>query len=144
MIRTNLAVLLATLQVAACAQTSGDSDSNTGCIERLQLPEYPALAKQARIQGTITVSISISSPATSSRVETVYSGPFLRTKGILSQPVEEAIRRAEFRQGCAGKVVALILHFELIDDPRTRPIQSVSFGGPNEFLISAVLPSLQP
>jgi hypothetical protein len=125
-------------------QTPGATDSNIGCIERLQLPEYPALAKQARIQGTITATISVPSPGTSPKVETAYTGPFERTKGIISQPVEDAVRRARFRQGCTGKQVTLILHFELIDDPRTRPIQSVSFGGGNEFWISSVIPSFQP
>jgi len=64
---------LATLtSLAASAQTPDDVDFNFGCIERITIPEYPTLAKQARIQGTITATISLPSRVTSPRVETVY------------------------------------------------------------------------
>lgn len=144
MMRTVIAVIIfAAAHVAAHAQTP---ESNVSCVERLTIPEYPALAKQAQIQGTITATFTVPSLGSSPKVKTEYSGPLDGKKvvAMLQVTVEKAIHGATFRQGCAGKQVRLIFHFELIDDPRTRPTQSVSFGSGNEFWISVVPPSWQP
>jgi hypothetical protein len=131
------------INTAASGQTPGDTNANTGCIERLTLPEYPVLAKQSRIQGTITATILLSSPGSPPKIATVYMGPLVKLKTMLAVPVEEAIHHCQVSRKAAPANRSLVFHFESVGGPLSRPAQSVSFGGPNEFWITAVQPMIQ-
>ncbi len=46
-----------------------ESPSNIGCLERLEMPDYPPLPRQARIQGIQTVKVLLSEQAIVQTVE---------------------------------------------------------------------------
>jgi hypothetical protein len=117
----NAFLLAIVLTPGAEAQTS-PADSNVACVGRLNIPAYPALASAARIEGTITATIRLSSHEVS-----VAAGP--NAGPILSSAVERAIGESEFRTNCIGKTVTLIFEFKLGTDEKHF------FQPPNKFLI---------
>jgi len=120
-------------QAGKTEQSQGDSGA--ACIERLQIPDYPPLAKQAAISGTLTTSVLLSTLATVQSIST--DAKMARGAGapILITPVETAVRRATFRPNCGGQTVVMIFHFEFGEAVSYTPKQSVMFGYPNTLWI---------
>ncbi len=119
------------------------ADSNIGCVERLEIPRYPPLATQARIEGTITASVLISPEGVPKPLGTEAASKFAQAKNLLSQPVWKVISDGKFRSDCAGNIVKLVFHFTL-KGISNNPRQTVSFGYPNVFWIASETPHYQP
>jgi len=116
------------LVIALTASAEGQTwqaDSNLACVERLQIPGYPALANAARIQETITATVRLSSYG-------VLAATASHGEPMLSSAVEQAIGASKFRTDCAGKTVTLIFEFKLGAD---RSDEKHIFQPPNRFLI---------
>ena len=100
------------------------------CVERLQMPVYPPLARQASIAGTVTTIVALMADG-SAQVDA-------EGHRLLTQAVEKAIKASIFRKECAGKSIKLLFSFvaggEL--DPEKLPYR-ISFGYPNQFWITA-------
>ena len=119
------AFLLAIVLTAGAEAQPSQADSNVACVERLKIPAYPALANAARIQGTITATIRLSSYKVSVATAS-NAGP------ILSSAVERAIGESKFRTDYAGKTVTLIFEFER---GASGADEKHLFQPPNKFLI---------
>jgi hypothetical protein len=115
------------------SQVSGGSGPLTYCIERLEIPEYPPLPRQARIQGIQTVAVHLSEQAS---VQDVSSN-FRATNGLaytyFSASAEKAMRNSHFSDICRGKTITLIFHYEVDDVGGT--VSSFAFGFPNHFWV---------
>jgi hypothetical protein len=132
------AALLVTLlgQGIGTAQNPFEPETNIGCVERLQMPAYPAMARQAQVEATITASVLLSpKPTVQQQVITQFKSKTQRAAAILMPTVEKAIQDASFRPDCTGKTVVLIFDFKVAGLPSGNPKQSVSFGYPNKFWI---------
>ncbi|HEX5227446.1 MAG TPA: hypothetical protein VFW44_07030 [Bryobacteraceae bacterium] len=127
---TRLVLMLLICGVIAFAQ-SDQTETNMSCVERLQLPRYPALAYEAGISGQVTATVAIPSSGPS-HVES--NGPKL-----LAPYVEDAIKASVFRQTCAGKSVRLVFNFDFDEDPT----KGIAFGYPNQFFIKVPHARLQ-
>ncbi len=66
------------------------------CVERLEMPQYPPLAKQARIAGTVTAVVAIASDGAAKTTA--------RGHALLTPAVEGAIRASKFHEACGGQV----------------------------------------
>ena len=118
------------------AQNPFEPETNIGCVERLQTPAYPAMAREARVEATITASVLLSpKPTVQQQVTTEFKSKTQRAAAILMPTVEKAIQEASFRSDCTGKTVVLIFDFKVVGPPSANPRQSVSFGYPNKFWI---------
>jgi hypothetical protein len=114
----------------ALAQSNQGGESNMSCVERLQVPVYPPLARAARIRGSVEASVLISADVS---IQTTSGAHILSPSAV-----EKAIRASTFRKTCNGKSVTLIFNFVLGEElDRDRLPQRVSFGYPNRFWISA-------
>jgi TonB family protein len=120
------------------------TDPNVACIERLEIPRYPALATQARIEGTITVSVLLAQQGSVQQVDTEVESSFGQAKSLFGSPVWKAISEAKFLPECSGKTIRLVFHFHLMGTSAGNATQSVSFGYPNTFWIVAEAPLFQP
>jgi TonB family protein len=120
------------------------AESNVACIERLEAPRYPPLATQARIQGTITVSVFLTTGGKVAKVETEAVSKYSQAKSLLGTPVWKVIREATFQPDCSGKTVTMVFHFDLEGTSPVDRKASVSFGYPNIFWIVAEAPLVQP
>ena len=136
-LQTFVAIVIAAPFGSAYAQAgkTEQSHGNSGatCIERLQIPDYPPLATQARIYGTVTASVLLSSQASVQSIKTEMKPDQGMRATIFVKPVEAAVRQATFRRSCGGQTVVMVFHFELGD--KLKP--SVLFGYPNTFWILA-------
>jgi len=110
-----------------------ESPSNIGCLERLEMPDYPPLPRQARIQGIQTVKVLLTEQAT---VQSVESSIQVRTTVVeraFKESAEKALKNSQFSQTCGGKTITLVFHYEYRDDPNRSSL--VAFGPPNHFWI---------
>jgi len=94
----------------------------------------------ARIEATVSASVLVGQDGRPVQVSAEASP---RRMPIFEGPVSETLAKGKFRPECAGKSVKLILHYSL-EDASGTPRQSVSFGYPNEFWITAEAMTVQP
>jgi hypothetical protein len=121
----------------ALAQTNQEADSNMSCIEQLQMPVYPPLANSARISGSVTATVVVTSDGS---FQTNAVG-----HKLLVPAVEKAISTSAFLKTCDGKSIRLVFNFVLGENfDADRLPQRVSYGYPNQFWISVPPRVVQP
>jgi hypothetical protein len=127
-------LLLMIAPYCASAQPGqAESPSNIECLERLEIPDYPPLARQAQIQVIQAVKVLLSDQATVQNVEQTLQGKVVKLDGFFKEGAEKALKSSRFSKTCGGKSVTLVFHYEIRDDPnRSSPF---AFGTPNHFWI---------
>ena|SRR5258706_3987601 len=133
--RAYLVVLLIAGLNVGWAQNPFEPESNIACVERLPMPAYSPLARQARIEGTVTASVLLSPQAAVELITTDYESRKSSVTGALIHSVQDAIREAAFHRNCAGKTIVLVFDFKIAGPSSDNPKQSDSFGYPNKFWI---------
>jgi TonB family protein len=120
--------------------------TNTACAEKIGLPVYPPLARQARIEGTLSVTVEVGTNGAVERISAQSHVNNDRAQAILLTAIETSLRKSQFRSDCAGKRLVLEFEFRLTGDPYDRQTQEVAFGYPNRFFITArpPIPITQP
>jgi Gram-negative bacterial TonB protein C-terminal len=130
-VKVRFLLTLALCSWPALAQSNQEVDSNMSCVERLQMPVYPPLARAARIRGSVTVTVSIA--ADGSKKTTMSPSAHL----LLTAAIETALQASAFRTSCAGKSVTLVFNFVFGSElDQGRLPQRVSFAYPNQFYVS--------
>ena len=120
------------------AQPATQPAGDISCIQRLIVPDYPALARMARIAADVTVSIVIGEGPASHQITTHVEKPKGDIRQLFSDRVEKAVRSSTFNQQCVGKTIELLFSFELGDDmPVEGSKQTTSFSYPNRFTITS-------
>ena len=110
------------------------TETNIACMERLEIPTYPALAEQARITGTVIATVALGPGATVTSISSASDHG--KAHPILVGSVEKSLRASKFATACAGKQVGLIFNFVIEGTPvGSHPPQTVSFAYPNQFRI---------
>jgi hypothetical protein len=125
-------------------QAATESATNVSCFERIIVPDYPALARQARIAADVTASIVIGRDSASHQITTRLAGSKVGG-AFFSERVEKAVRSSTFNNQCAGKTVELVFSFELGNDmPVEGSKQTISFSYPNRFIITSTAVLVNP
>jgi hypothetical protein len=125
-------------------QPQPQADTSMKCVEKLDLPTYPVLARSARIEGSITALVALSPQGTVQSIKSQAVSTLDRAKRLLVEPVEQAIRGTVFRSDCHEKTVTLVFYFRITGRPSNNPKQSTSFGFPNRFWIITEPATVQP
>lgn len=107
--------------------------SNVGCLERLELPEYPPLPRTARIQVIQTVKVLLSDQATVRNLEQSLQVKTAEVERSFKEGVEKALQNSRFSKTCGGKTITLVFHYEFREDDKTMSL--FAFGPPNHFWI---------
>jgi hypothetical protein len=118
---------------AACQSGPAEDTSNIGCLERLEIPEYPSLPRQARIQVIQTVKVLLSDEATIQNVEQSLHVRTAEVERSFKEGAEKALKNSRFSKACGGKTITLVFHYEMRDDPERSSL--FAFGPPNHFWI---------
>jgi hypothetical protein len=118
--------------------------TNVACVERMEVPRYPALAAQARIEGTIKAAVLLTTAGAVEKVDTETTSKYSQAKSLFGAPVWKAIREAKFHSDCAGKTVTFVFHFSLQGTSPVQTKSAVFFGYPNTFWIVAEAMLVQP
>jgi hypothetical protein len=113
--------------LVAVAQT----ETNIVCVERLEIPTYPPLAKQARIAGVLTASVRLGADGSIGEILSRFT-PTSEKEGMFVSVVEESLRASAFAKSCAGKKVGLIFNFVLTEAKASTQLK-FSFSYPNQF-----------
>ncbi len=100
------------------------------------MPEYSGIARQARIEGTLSANIKLGPAAEVKEVAApeVSARPQLK---LLLPSVEYALRKSQFRRDCAGKELVLVFEFRITGDPYDGVQKEFAFGYPNRFAITS-------
>jgi hypothetical protein len=121
-----------------CAQPATESAANISCVERLIVPNYPALANSARVAADVTVSVVIGEGSATHRITTKWKNPTAKSNNFFSERVEKAVRSSTFNHQCIGRTIELVFSFELgMDMPVEGSKQTISFSYPNRFTITS-------
>ena len=98
-------------------------------VAHLETPHYPALARQARVTGTVTVRVHINSDGKVASTEAISGPP------LLSEPVRENASRWTFVPGIE-ETLEIAYEFQLQEgEVDCDPGATVSFDLPNKVLI---------
>ena len=129
-------LLLAIAPYRASGQPgSVESPSNIECLESLEIPDYPPLARQAQIQVIETVKVLLSDQATTQGIEQSLQGKVAKLDPLFKEGTEKALKNSRFSKTCRGKTITLVFHYEIRDDPNRSSL--FAFGAPNHFWIRA-------
>ena len=133
-------------QTRSSEPTPGQANDNpnAACVEMLQLPTYPLLARQAGLAGTLSVTVNIGPDGKVERLSARSKLNNDRAQSVLLMPVEKAIRGSQFGRDCTGKQVILFFEFRINGDPSDRQQQEIAFGFPNRFWITTRPLRFQP
>lgn len=121
------AVLVA-ISLGSVAPSLSNAD-DLGCVGRFERPIYPPLARQASLQGTVRVHVTIGPNG-------VPKGTYEGTQ-ILVQAVQASVERTRLDPSCEGKSYDLSYRFELEGEGSLQPMTTMSFIPPAEYLISS-------
>ena len=124
-------VLLALgLALPACAQQA-EVWRGARCIESLQIPPYPVVARGARVSGAVRAQIVVSSGAVSA-IEIDGS-----VNLILRDAVEKSLRASRFSTGCNHSTLEIVFAFVIHGDPVAyQDLGVTTYQWPNQFTIS--------
>ena len=117
------------------ATTSRADEKNAfNCMERLAVPRYPLIARQASLEGTVELEVHLDVEARKVRKS-------IRSKAnpILKEAVDDAAARASFLDHCSGQEIRLLFVFqlELQADPKLYDPGDVVLQSPNRITIKA-------
>jgi hypothetical protein len=133
--RVGASLIAGLLLVVAPYRASGqpgpvESPSNIECLERLEIPDYPPLARTARLQATQTVKVLLSNQATLQSIELSLREKAVNLEKFFKEGAEKALKNSRFSKTCGGKTITLVFHYEL-----SHGDTSLAFEPPNHFLI---------
>lgn len=123
---------------SAEAQQDRSAPESVRCIESLEIPKYPSLARSARLDGTVQVHAVI---AHRSATQITVDG----AHRILQEAVETSMSNSEFSSSCDKKGIDLVFIFKIEGSQTvTHDTGAVKFRWPNEFTITVRPPVPQP
>lgn len=102
-----------------------------GCLLELHVPQYPSLARQARLVGTAAVELTVGDRGDATAIS---------IKGVdrlLEEAAKEAVRSSRFAESCRSQSIRFTFIFELQEPPKQRDSSQVLFRPPNVFVIRA-------
>lgn len=117
----------------SCCSAAEDPPLLAKCLQRLEMPSYPELARAARIQALASATISLSKKAVPQRINVKVERSTKTTEPLFKAAIERAIRNSRFEQSCQSKMIIAFFHFELREDASEK--SAAAFGYPNHFWI---------
>lgn len=130
---TGVILVIAPYRASGQSGAAG-SPSNIECVEHLEIPNYPPLARQANIQVIQTVTVLLSDQAAVQNVEQSLQGTVVKLDRLFKGSAEKALKNSGFSKTCGGKTITLVFHYEIRTDSNGSPF---AFGPPNHFWIRA-------
>jgi hypothetical protein len=100
--------------VSSAQRTSPSDESGMSCVERLEMPQYPALAARARIQGDVKAIIRLEAGGSVQAV--TFEIPADHSEAVLAmafyREVERAMRASKFSPPCGGRSILRPSNFD--------------------------------
>ena len=100
----------------------------------MEIPDYPPLPRQVRIQGIQTVKVLLSEQATVQSLESSIQVRTAEVEKAFKESAEKTLKNSRFSKTCGGKTITLVFHYELREDEKKSLF---AFEPPNHFWIRA-------
>jgi hypothetical protein len=133
-----LPVLALTALLAAApdgrAGTNPSAESVTdglACFENLNTPEYPRVALQSHVDGSIWTWTTTDAQGGNAKIETQVVSAWSEAPKLLAPAVEKAIHAARVKPDCAGKKVWVVFRYDVRGDAVSNPKVTSRQDGPN-------------
>jgi len=94
-----------------------EGPSNIECLEHLEVPDYPPMARQARIQAVQVVKVLLSDRATVQSLEHVFQDKAVMQK-LFKESAEKGLKNSRFSENCSGRTVTLVLSLRTARGPQ--------------------------
>lgn len=91
------------------------------CFDHVETPEFPRAALQQHVDGTVWVTLDVTSQGTADKIQTQVTSAWAAGEKLLAPPVEKAVRASKLKTSCAGKSVAVVYRYDLHGDPVASP-----------------------
>jgi hypothetical protein len=133
------------LLILAGLPLMAQTETNIACVERLEIPDYPVLAKQARISGVLTATVLLGPDASVLKTASEWDSETKKIESLFLREVEKSLRVSSFAKACANKTVKLVFHFVVAGSPVPSPQPPIIFFGyPNQFWMTVRPTEAQP
>lgn len=100
------------------------------CISRMEIPGYPPIARQAAIQGSVTVHVYLSE-GTVQRIDTYGKHK------LLNDAVGKGLAGIKCDSSCRDTRISFVFDFRIIGEPTALPtVGSVTYVAPDTFQIT--------
>jgi hypothetical protein len=121
----------------AAAPPAPPANPGFECFANVETPEFPLAALQARVDGTLWLSIHLTPQAGIDKIDTQVTSAWGTAKTLLTPAVEKAVRASKFKSDCAGKTVDVVYRYELHGDPIASPKPTNRMDAPNIMYIES-------
>jgi hypothetical protein len=114
------------------------------CVERLEMPQYPGVARRARLRGDVSVTAVLNPDGSIKTVQFAADTAKPSLPEFFRAEIETALRRSKFSSACAAHAITLVFEFRLVRDKVPDSFRGGAFTYPNRFEIAASEPIAQP
>jgi hypothetical protein len=121
----------------AAAPPAPPANPGFECFANVETPDFPLAALQARVDGTLWLSIHLNAQAGVDKIDTQVTSAWSTAKGLLTPSVEKAVHASKFKSDCAGKTVDVVYRYELHGDPVASPKPTNRMDAPNIMYIES-------
>jgi hypothetical protein len=124
-----ITILVAAAHLVLCPTAVAQVPPASSCIEQLERPTYPRMARIANIQGTLKVRFTIG-------LDGVPTDVVIDGHPILAQELTSAVHRTRLTPNCAGRL-DLSYRFALEGPLKDEAPTSVTFTSSTEVLVTS-------
>jgi len=116
---------------------AADHEQPLDCIEELEFPLYPPLARMSRTVGEGSARVTMGQGRIPARVQ------ILRLHPHLAREVEGALKRSVFAAKCGGKEIEIFYSFRLVGEEARQSLVRTHFRPPNHVIVIAQPPVVE-
>lgn len=121
-----------TFIIAACASCMTAGADGLECTSGLLIPDYPPLARSARLSGTAAVHLQIGRDRQPRNIDVEGVHELLRTA------VRDSVDRSKYNPKCRGTTLEVFFEFRIEGMPTDKADRGrVMFVWPNRFIVTA-------
>lgn len=113
------------------------SNDGLACFENLAAPDYPKIALQSHVDGSVWTTTQVTPQGGIEKIETQVVSAWGEGPKMLTPPVEKAIRAAKIKSECAGKTVSVVFRYQLHGEATPNPQVTSRTEAPNLMYIES-------
>lgn len=91
------------------------------CFDHLEMPEFPASALRAHVDGTVWTWIQTTPQGGVDKIDTQVVSAWGQASAMLTPSVEKAIRASKVKADCDGKKIEIVYRYQLEGEPAASP-----------------------
>jgi len=101
------------------------------CFDHLEMPDFPASALKAHVDGTVWTWVQASPTGTVDKIDTQVVSAWSQAPQMLTPAVEKAVRASKIKSDCDGKKIAIVFRYQLEGQPTANPKVTTQTEKPN-------------